>query len=351
MTLYKSNLTRLHLTLTILLLFSNKINSTEWIKLKYNQHKIKKEQYKSEENSKRVKFIFAHSYHPDLSQENNLYKHYQVIPQNVECLPHQSSLGQKEDIKMISNALRSTNIPVVGVGLEFGANSWINAAADPHNLQKMHALVLDTPCADVNEIIYSATYFNYIPGGEFIIKKIAKLLLGYYDPNGIQPIDAIKDIANKELPIFIIHSKEDNVFSINQSRQLYLEFLTQKFTNVYLIEVPHGNHKDILNSLGYRLYQQTLHQFYKKFNIPYDVDLAHLSKNIKIKRYKPDADLIREKMELNFLDKYKTTIVKSVILLYIAYKCNQYFPNTSIKIQNCILFFLSLFKRSNYIKI
>lgn len=333
--------------LIIILLFSGNINSLEW--------------FKNQLNPQPVTFLFAPSY-PHNINEYDIYKHYKIILEDSACLPtnpaipensiipftqiQQSSLGQEIDAKVITDKLETMPEDVVGVGVQCGANAWINAATKHANLPRIRALVLDTPCADVNEVICNATYFNYIPGGKFIIKTISKLALGFYNPKGKQPIDAIQNIHDKNLPIFIIHSKEDNVFSINESRKLYLEFLRLKFKNVYLIEVNHGNHRQILNSISYRIYQQTIHQFYKKFNIPYNIQLTELIRHINLAKYQPDAETVIERMQVNIFEEYRATIVKTIILLFVAYKCHKYFPETSSKIQNYILFFSSLLKKS-----
>lgn len=311
------------LNLIIIFCLSNTLNSVEMV------HNLL-----SHFNKKDFKFLLMASYNPKLL-EDYLYRRYEVVPANFEYLKQinrtlisllnipQSCLGQKDDIELITQAINNCNQKIIGVGIETGAATWINAAANNANISKIKALVLESPFANANEIIYSVSYLKYLPGGEFIAKKIAKFILPKYDPEGVQPIESIKNISNKNLPIFIIHSKADNIISINHSRRLYLEFLKYGFTNVYLIEAKHATHNEILNNIDYRIYQKTLHAFYKKFNIPFNEQLA---KNINIGQYQPDIETINDRLDIYSFNNVKPLIFKTLILLFITYKCFKRFP-------------------------
>ncbi|MDR3646078.1 MAG: hypothetical protein P4L22_00895 [Candidatus Babeliales bacterium] len=350
----------------IILLFSGTINSLEKKSKSEQLVELSKQNYetlaKKRLPEEGPQFLFSPCYKFMFGGEQ-IYIDHHILPKDTIILPDTppeintvpfdelppSALGQEADVKVISDTLSKLpkNAKAVAVGVEKGANAWINAATLSHNLNRISALVLDTACADVNEVLCRMTYFDYIPGGEFIIKQVAKFIFEYYDPDGMQPIDAIKNIQNKNLPIYIIHAKENDRISINQARKLYLKFLEYKFKNVYLVE-RHEEDEISLNNKGYRLYQQTLHKFFRRWGLPHKKEL--FAEDIKIKNFKPSAQVVMERMEQDEQEEYQKTISKTVILLFVAYACHRNFPNTSAKIQSCMMFFLRLFAKSGKIK-
>jgi dipeptidyl aminopeptidase/acylaminoacyl peptidase len=81
--------------------------------------------------------------------------------------------------------------------------------------------------------------------------------------NGIKPIDAIKNIHNKDLPILIICSQEDTLVPWTSSYRLYTECLKQAFTNVRLFIAKHGGHCRISSGASKDEYKQVMTDFCK----------------------------------------------------------------------------------------
>lgn len=97
------------------------------------------------------------------------------------------------------------------------------------------------------------------------------MLFPAYPKNSQPPIQAIKNIQNKKLPILLIHSATDQKVPVVHSYQLYQEFKQQGFENVELVILPEGRHGYILQDEKIKpLYLQAVHNFYKKYQLPYD---------------------------------------------------------------------------------
>lgn len=228
------------------------------------------------------------------------------------------ALGQEKDIEVLSNAINNLKKPIIAIGVSKGAATWINVAAKSENINYIKALVLESPFANINDILYRfwhLKYLNYIPGGRYIAKQIIKAILVHYDCDGIQPIGSIKKILNKNLPIYIVHSKQDRLIPINHSRQLYIEFLKNDFKNVYLIEPEVGHHAGILYTDELKTFQNSLNSFYKEFKLPYNANIAIVDLNI----YKPTIQEVIKRIEndTNSFEEYKPLIIKLIIVFLI----------------------------------
>ncbi|MDR3646077.1 MAG: lipase family protein [Candidatus Babeliales bacterium] len=241
-----------------------------------------------------------------------------LYPSIIKIRP--TAFGQELDIQVLTNAIQDINVPIVGIGVSKGAACWINTAAKKENINSLAALVLESPFANVNEIIHKfkfIDYLNYIPCGQFIAKKGAQKILCHYDPYGIQPIYSISKITNKNLPIFLIHSKQDKLIPINHSRRLYNKFLKNGFTNVYLIETDIGHHAGIIHTDQSKIFPKALNSFYHQFNLPYNKDIPL----IDISKYQPDIAEVdkRIKQDTETFKEYIPVIIQIIIILLLAY--------------------------------
>ena len=231
------------------------------------------------------------------------------------------SLGQDDDIAALSKALADieSRTSIIGFGVSKGAATWINTAAkdQPSNLK---ALVLESPFADANELIYeigiSKSYLlGYVPFGRNVAKLLSNTMLyKKYNPDGPQPIVSIRDIPN--IPILFIHSKQDGLIHINHSRKLYRKLIKEGRTNVYLVETKYGRHANLLGNVFpvddelLESYLKPLHAFYKHFELPYDQELAS---NVDLSKYQPSLEEITEKINA---DEQSETFYHAVKLGY-----------------------------------
>jgi len=252
-------------------------------------------------------------------QEKPLY------PELIKIPP--TAFGQEKDIEIFSDFIKNSERKIIGIGVSKGAACWINIASKNEYIDKLAALVLESPFADINEIICRfkfVDYLNYIPCGYLITQSYAKKILKYYDPFGMQPLTSIQKIKNKELPIFLIHSKADKLIPINHSRKLYKEFLKNGFKNVYLVETEHAKHANVLTQDTENLFKKTIHSFYKKFNFPYNQELIEYD----IDNFKPSIEEIdkRIKNDTSYLKEYSPITIKILIILFFACILKFYLP-------------------------
>ena len=181
--------------------------------------------------------------------------------------PEQSCLAQEDDIKVIEKQIEThlqENIVLLGVSK--GAATMINTVgwlADNHPsyLNNVKAVILDSPFScpetvavnvvkhqiggNIGECIGSSIDNSCIRP---IVKKLETRIYPNYDPQGITPIKSIKQQwshVDKDMVIVFVHSKKDQLISINDSRVLYLELKKLGFKNLYLIEAVDGAHGNV----------------------------------------------------------------------------------------------------------
>lgn len=260
--------------LNILLIFSiSAINC----KLKKNSPKIKPFQD--------VEFLFVHGFGRNKEQLIHFQNH-NIIPKPHKGIAFdgpevsygkfpnlsKTAMGQEKDIEIITQAMKMINKPIVAIGVSKGGATLINAAACPENIDKFKALVIESAFCDATDVIHNLFFFNLIPGGQFITKKLLKQILGNYNPDGIQPINSIKKIKNKQLPILLIHSQADKIVPVEHSRRLYNSFIENNFKNVHLVETESGIHANLVNKPSI---QKIVNAFYKKYKIYHDLKLTN----------------------------------------------------------------------------
>ncbi|MDR3646079.1 MAG: hypothetical protein P4L22_00900 [Candidatus Babeliales bacterium] len=191
----------------------------------------------------------------------------EVTPGNKYPTLSKTAMAQERDVEVLTNALKNITKPVVGIGVSKGASTWINAAAQPENINKIHALVLESPFFDATDVLHKFFFLNYVPGGHYMTSKLTQGFLGYYKPTGPQPIQSIKKITNKKLPILLIHSQEDSIVGVDHSRKLYESLLQEGFVHVHLLETKTGAHANLPFKLQV---QKAVNAFYKRYNLHHD---------------------------------------------------------------------------------
>ncbi|MFA5998622.1 MAG: prolyl oligopeptidase family serine peptidase [Candidatus Babeliales bacterium] len=179
-------------------------------------------------------------------------------------------MGQTADITAISKTI--TKIPanksVILYGCSRGSATIINYLAK-FNPKNVKALVLDSCPASLPETIAPKLVKLGIHPSYSL--SIFTTLFPAYPANSIPPLHAIKNITNKNLPILLIHSKDDSSVPFEHSLMLYLEFKKQGFTNVHLAAISKGKHSFLLqNKTAQPVYLKAVHTFYKKYDLPYD---------------------------------------------------------------------------------
>ncbi|MCX5923979.1 MAG: prolyl oligopeptidase family serine peptidase [Candidatus Dependentiae bacterium] len=214
-------------------------------------------------------------------------------------------MGQTADITAISKTM-STKIPanksVILYGCSRGSATIINYLAK-FNPKNVKALVLDSCPASLPETIAPKLVKLGIHPSYSL--SIFTRLFPAYPVSSVPPLHAIKNITNKNLPILLLHSKDDSSVPFEHSLMLYLEFKNQGFTNVHLTAIAKGKHSFLLQTPAAKsVYLKAVHTFYKKYDLPYDKALATGTCDA----YNPNTTLVKQQ-----ISKYEARVQKIII--------------------------------------
>lgn len=236
-----------------------------------------------------------------------------------------------EDIKELHTTILkiAEHDNIVLFGCSRGAATSINELGQ-NNPKNIVAVILDASPSSMPETIHPilanlGVHHSYD-------KTVFSILFPQYHQDIITPLQSIKKIQNKNLPILLIHSQDDSKVPYHHSLQLYKEFLHNGFNNVYLATIPQGRHAFLLQDSTVKdLYLQAVHSFYKKHNLPYNEQYA----KDDMTQYKLEISQVESQITiaLNSLqnqyeqNKYKNLIIMTVFVVisaaYILYKKNE----------------------------
>lgn len=224
-------------------------------------------------------------------------------------------MGQGADIATLQETVlkSSSNKNLILYGCSRGAAAIINYLAE-HNPSNLKAIVLDATPADIPETIaITLAQFGINPTKAL---DIFCKIFPAYQKDSIPPIHAIKNIKNKNLPILLIHSRTDQRVHVQNSYKLYQEFKAQGFLNVHLVVLPDGQHSFALqNDLVKPLYLKSVNQFYKKYNLPYD--LNWIDTNFDMNQLMPSTQEMQFMIDdyaRKIIDAYEFAVQKNIII-------------------------------------
>ena len=199
----------------------------------------------------------------------------------VNC--NETSMAQDNEIARLKSAYEKTiqtmrdrgvtHYEMVLFGLSRGASSIINFVG-LYNPQHIKALVLESPFDSVATIIDSMMQkfkLDWLPHsyGEYLMESIFRR----YKRDGICPINLV-DKINKDMPILIICSKQDQLVPWHSSVSLYRKLCESGYKHVYIYIANHGEHANIISDKDGQTYQDVVHAFYRTYGLPHDPQLA-----------------------------------------------------------------------------
>lgn len=187
---------------------------------------------------------------------------------------NQTSLAQENEIQTLANEYEKIKQKkIVLVGMSRGASVILNfLGTRPSN--SIIAAVVESPFDSIVETLDTLCKIagvNWIP--MFIRHNSPNLYCGKYDPNGIFPIKIAHNI-NKELPLLIIASLEDTLIPAANSAAIYHKLRDLGHQNVYFLLLDKGAHAYLLENDDTPLYLNTVHAFYKKYDLPHNQTFA-----------------------------------------------------------------------------
>jgi predicted esterase len=207
-----------------------------------------------------------------------------VGAQKGEVIKGKVNVGQELDMQalikayneiLLSKAFNNPQEGMVIIGSSRGAVTALNLAATKP-LPRLRALIAEAPADNVLHVLdyqLSKYYMNWGFLTDLAEYLLSKYYYTGYTREGINPIAVVENIS-KDLPILLVHSKDDDFVATNSSRLLYLKLRESGHPNVYLLELDHGLHGKYNLGVSARIYQTAVNAFYKKYHIPYDPLLA-----------------------------------------------------------------------------
>ncbi|PKN03769.1 hypothetical protein CVU75_00430 [Candidatus Dependentiae bacterium HGW-Dependentiae-1] len=178
------------------------------------------------------------------------------------------SLAQNLEIAALKETCDAIQGPKILMGVSMGASTIINYTS-LYYTSEIKALILETPFDDPDSVLKHKSGFLY----DMIKNSMYMWFCPLYNHNGIKPISAIRNFP-KNLPILLIHASSDELIPPFCSRHLYHHLKENGNQHVYLLELSHGKHANYLHGKDAQKYQETVHAFCKKYNLPHDEALA-----------------------------------------------------------------------------
>ena len=185
----------------------------------------------------------------------------------------QTSLGQDNEIRILANAYEKIKEnKVILMGMSRGATA-ILTFLGTRNPESVCAAIIESPFDSVLSMLDThcgAFWLGFVPT---ILYTTPNLFFGKFDRFGICPIKVISKI-NTTIPILIIASCKDTYVPVANSAAIYNKFYECGFTHVYFLLLDEGQHGYLLEDENEHIYLNTVHAFYKKYNLPYHAACA-----------------------------------------------------------------------------
>jgi predicted esterase len=205
----------------------------------------------------------------------------QVIAKNV-------NLGQELDMKTLKAEYDwyaksivergDTDQSIVAIGSSRGAATLLNVVSTSE-LPLLKAVVVLAPFNGLSKAVKHYLDHHY---GVFASSLLHRIVLWYaqrfyyqaHVEEGISPEKVISSF-NKNVPLLLVHSKNDDYIPVQSTRVLYLYLKNAGHKHVYLLELDsplHGRYHH--NSGDAERLEAVVHAFYKRYGITYDEKLA-----------------------------------------------------------------------------
>lgn len=264
------------------------------------------------EHTTPISYLFAHGLGATSNQGTSLFSQIRCVQPDgsIVCNPHwimkdplalfnfadakneneyhkeSVNLGQQKDMARLHEAIQATrnelpNHNLILGGVSRGSAAIINYVA-LYQPDCIRALVLESPFDTLKSIINHLLKrfgVSWVPFSEKIGFKIAQSQFPELDLQGVVPLKTAPYLPH-DLPILLVHSKKDKVIPVKCSRELYMLLRQTGHQHVYLFELQSGAHGKLMNGPDAIHYQNVVHAFYKKYNLPHHETFAQNGENL-----------------------------------------------------------------------
>ncbi len=188
----------------------------------------------------------------------------------------QTSLGQENEIRTLANAYEKAKHThdVVLMGMSRGASTILNFLGT-QNPTNVAAAIVESPFDSITNTLEN---FCKVAGVSWlmplgILYASPNLFFSKFNPKGVFPIKVVHKIQ-KDLPILIIASLEDTLIPALSTAAIYSKLVDTQHSHVYFLLLEKGAHGYLLEHDNAHIYLNTVHAFYKKYDLPYNETLA-----------------------------------------------------------------------------
>ncbi len=205
-----------------------------------------------------------------------------------------SSLGQVEEITTLNDQIDPQKTTCLYTQSRGGCTA-INLLGK-HNPPNVKMLIIDATPADMVNMVdpQLCGIFSCLPRS--LKERLLRRHHPNYPKNSLPPVQAIANIENKGLPVFIVHSHNDAKVSIQHAYKNYKAFKEANFPNVYLCELQKGKHIHNSDGEDSHIYRTALHSVYKKHGQQYDPEQATLQ-DTDLQKLQPSIAEINNKIK------------------------------------------------------
>jgi len=216
------------------------------------------------------------------------------VKRSITCLGQEHEIAELErHYDSIINNSETEEPHIVIFGISRGASAVVNFLGTDER-PAIKAAIVESPFDSfltVQRHLAKRIFLHWIPGIQAICRGITKIVFPKYASDGLHPIDAVKNIR-KDLPILFVCSRQDELVHYLCTVNLYQELRQAGHEHAYILILNHGAHGHLLHTVVGTAYQNVVHAFYKKYNLPHDETLARHGKS-KLAKCQPKFDKIR----------------------------------------------------------
>jgi hypothetical protein len=200
----------------------------------------------------------------------------------------QCSLGQANDICSFYKAYADSREQLLAqksspdfilVGLSRGASvvlSFLGLFKAPN----VKAAIVESPFDNLYNIVKAKlNLFDKIPGLTSITYSLIGMCFMQHKRHGICSLDVVEHIP-EHLPLLIVVSKEDKTVPYQNTLELYKKLVESGHPHAYILILDTGRHSKLLKDDQGQLYQNVVHAFYKKYNLPHNPEFASLGQEM-----------------------------------------------------------------------
>lgn len=169
------------------------------------------------------------------------------FPSSGDVIFHATSQGTATVLNFVSGLSEADQARVKAIVLEAALASGNDAIIHTTSKLMLGSKPILSSCIETEGCYYALPY-------------CARPLFPRYSPSGIQPIKSIENIIH-DIPIVIIHSKEDKCLPYSGACALYYGLRAQGHENVYFISLEGEKHIRLLEEafLGHSCYREREH--------------------------------------------------------------------------------------------